>query len=174
MKIKVLLIFLLCATGTLVAQIDDNEMKSIDERGAAELVAAHNRYRTSAGVEPLAWSNDLASQAQKWADRLAKQGGRKIYHSNTEGQGENIWWGTSGAYTFSQMIEGWGSEGKYFKEGTFPDVSKDGKWESVGHYTQIVWRTTTRVGCAKASAGGYDILVCRYSPQGNIEGQKPY
>ncbi|KAM0899056.1 hypothetical protein ACQ4PT_021543 [Festuca glaucescens] len=45
-----------------------------------------------------------------------------------------------------------------------------------GHYTQIVWRGTTKVGCAMAScAGGKGtIAVCKYNPPGNYVGMKPY
>jgi hypothetical protein len=37
----------------------------------------------------------------------------------------------------------------------------------VGHYTQAVWNSTTSVGCATASSGDSDVLVCRYHPWGN-------
>ena len=40
------------------------------------------------------------------------------------------------------------------------------------HYTQMVWNTTKLVGCAIASGNGRDVLDCRYSPGGNIIGQK--
>jgi hypothetical protein len=58
-----------------------------------------------------------------------------------------------------------------FQRGVFPAVSRTGNWEDVGHYTQIVWPTTTRVGCAIASTSRTDYLVCRYSPAGNIDGR---
>ena len=59
--------------------------------------------------------------------------------------------------------------------GIFPTVSRSGNWETVGHYTQMVWPTTTRVGCAVASNASNDFLVCRYSPAGNIDGRPvPY
>lgn len=36
-----------------------------------EILAAHNKYRAEVGVPPIEWSEDLANQAQGWANRLA-------------------------------------------------------------------------------------------------------
>jgi hypothetical protein len=49
-------------------------------------------------------------------------------------------------------------------------VSRTGNWSDVGHYTQIVWPASQRVGCATASNRANDYLVCRYLPAGNIVG----
>ena len=49
--------------------------------------------------------------------------------------------------------------------------------KAVGHYTQIVWKNTTKVGCGIANSltdRGGEWVVCRYSPPGNYVGQKPY
>ena len=138
-----------------------------------EILAAHNRYRSELAIPPLKWSDTLAVNAKKWADHLASRGGH-LYHSSGTGEGENLWMGTSGYYKYTQMVDSWGSEKKYYKDGTFPNVSSSGKWSDVGHYTQIIWRNTTEVGCAKSTGGGYDVFVCRYSPPGNYIGQKVY
>jgi len=135
-----------------------------------EILQAHNTYRAAVHVPPLTWSATLARHAQEWANHLASLG-NVLQHSQTEGEGENVWAGTAGAFTSTQMVEAWGEEQQYFVPGIFPEVSKTGNWADVGHYTQMVWRTTTEVGGAIARGGGNDVLVCRYSPQGNIIGQ---
>ena len=56
------------------------------------------------------------------------------------------------------------------RPGIFPAVSSSGNWEDVAHYTQMVWPTTTHVGCALYQAD-WDYLICRYSPPGNIDGK---
>jgi hypothetical protein len=71
------------------------------------------------------------------------------------------------------MVGAWGGEKKLFREGIFPNC-KASHSAVVGHYTQIVWRNTTAVGCALVGNGTNDYLVCRYSTPGNIYGQKPY
>ncbi|MGB7218453.1 MAG: CAP family protein [Vicinamibacterales bacterium] len=141
---------------------------------AAELLKAHNVFRQEVRVAPLTWSEALAKDARSWADHLASLGGRQLMHAQQSDQGENLWLGTAGAFRYTQMVNAWGGEKQYFKAGTFPNVSTTGTWSDVGHYTQVVWRGTTQVGCAKATAGGNDILVCRYSPPGNFVGRSPF
>jgi uncharacterized protein YkwD len=141
-----------------------------------DILAAHNKYRSQVGVPPLKWSNKIASSAQTWANKLANMG--KMQHSTSQersGYGENLWMGTAGAFSFTQMVDGWGSEKKYFiPNKAFPNVSKTGNWADVGHYTQIIWKNTTEVGCALTQGGGNNYLVCQYNPPGNFQGQKPY
>ncbi len=140
---------------------------------AQEILNAHNKYRSEVGVTPLIWSNQLAAQAEEWAKYLSEN--QAFKHSQTSGQGENLWMGTSGRFSYTQMVDAWGSEKKYFKYGTFPNVSSTGNWTDVGHYTQIVWKNTTEVGCAGVDGrdGNYR-FVCRYVSPGNFRGQKPF
>jgi Cysteine-rich secretory protein family/Mannan-binding protein len=140
---------------------------------AEQVVQAHNKYRAEIGVPPLQWSSDLANQAQEWANYLASN--LVFQHSQSQDEGENLWIGTSHAFSFTQMIDTFGGEKQNFRFGVFPSVSKTGNWVDVGHYTQVVWRTTTQVGCAGSDGrdGNYR-FVCRYSPPGNFLGQSPY
>ena len=133
----------------------------------------HNVYRTALNEAPLAWSADLAADAQAWATHLAKEDNGEHDQSIRGQEGENIWWGTAGAFGYAAMVDFWAGEKKQFVYGTFPDVATSRR-AVVGHYTQMVWKNTTSVGCALVSNGKKDYLVCRYSPPGNIVGQKPY
>lgn len=139
-----------------------------------EILAAHNGYRKAVGVSPLVWSEHLALAAQHWANALNTS--LQFAHDHgANGQGENLWMGTSGAFTLTEMIDGWGQEKQYFQNGTFPNVSTTGNWFDVGHYTQMVWKKTTKVGCAGvAGSDGNYRLVCRYSPPGNVIGEQVY
>ncbi len=78
--------------------------------------------------------------------------------------------GTRGAYSYADMVRLWVEEGRQFRPGRFPNVSRTGSVWHVGHYTQIIWPTSRRVGCATASNRTNDYLVCRYFPAGNIVG----
>ena len=140
---------------------------------ASQLLDAHNRERGAVGVPPLAWDEALASGAALYASQLAAQG--ELRHSPREarpGQGENLWMGTRGAFPLQQMAGNWASEKRWFRPGLFPAVSNTGNWADVGHYSQMVWPTTTRLGCAIASSPRADVLVCRYAPAGNIDGRR--
>ena len=139
---------------------------------AAELLEAHNGERQRYGLAPLSWSNRLAGEAQEWANQIARTEDYK--HSTKEGRrgaGENLWAGPRGQKSGTDMIEAFLDERRYFRAGTFPNVSTTGKWNDVGHYTQIIWPHTTEVGCAVAPGQQWDYLVCRYWPAGNTIGR---
>ena len=138
---------------------------------AMRMVQLHNQVRESAGVRPVFWDAALAAAADRYASELARTG--RWGHSplsTRAGQGENLWMGTRGAFGIDQMIGSWAAEGRWFRRGRFPQVSATGNWAAVGHYTQIIWPGTLRMGCAIRSSQRYDYLVCRYSPAGNVMG----
>jgi len=137
----------------------------------ARILAAHNSERTRMGMAPLAWDEDLGVGAAAYAQQLAISG--MFQHSNRKarhGIGENLWMGSHGAFSVEAMVGGWSAEKRYFVPGVFPNNSSTGSWEDVGHYTQMIWPATTRVGCAIASTPRIDYLVCRYATAGNIDG----
>lgn len=139
------------------------------------LLNAHNRERQALGLVPLRWNPDLAHRAQIWADHLAATG--RFEHApenHAAPEGENLWAGTKDYYAPEAMVQAWIREKKVFRPGIFPDNSITGRVEDVGHYTQVVWRATTQVGCAKARSDSEDILVCRYAEAGNYRGETPF
>jgi len=133
----------------------------------------HNALRQEVQLPNLAWSAKLAADARAWANHLAQIDKGEHDVSIRGKEGENLWWGTAGDFSTGQMVDFWGNEKNEFVYGTFPACKKTPS-AMVGHYTQIIWKNTTSVGCALATNGTTDYLVCRYGPAGNIIGQKPY
>ena len=118
----------------------------------------HNQLRSRHCVPLLAWSERLATTAQQWANAC------DFRHSGN-GLGENLAMGTSGAYPPDAQIQSWYDEvGQY-------DFASGGFSSGTGHFTQVIWRSTTEVGCGVATCGGEDMLVCNYSPPGNYQGE---
>ena len=160
------------------AQRSDAESSALRQQfpGAAgelalRLLAAHNRERAAVGHPPLAWDPDLAASAASYGPTLASL--RHLIHSPREtrpGQRENLAMAWHGTLLPEQLVDMWSREKRMLQPGLFPAVSNTGRWEDVAHYTQMVWPTTTRVGCAIFSAD-WDYLICRYSPPGNIDGK---
>ena len=139
------------------------------------ILAVHNAERLNLGVPPLRWDPELAASARVWADHLGRTG--QFRHSPDEPgrtpEGENLWAGTKGYYDVEQMVGLWVAEKRDYKRGIFPNNSRSGNLETVGHYTQLIWRDTRAVGCALARGAKEDFLVCRYSEAGNVLGQRP-
>lgn len=138
------------------------------------LLSLHNWVRSDVGIGPLAWSKNLAGYAQSWADHLASTS-CKLEHRPISGKwkqeyGENLFIGTLGYYGVADAVRAWEKE-KSLYHGA-PLTSSN--WYPSGHYTQLVWKNTSHIGCAKAECGSNVIVVCNYDPPGNVLGQKPY
>jgi hypothetical protein len=79
----------------------------------------------------------------------------------------------------SEVVQAWASEAADYDYAS--NSCAPGK--VCGHYTQLVWRNSTLVGCAYArctqnspfdGVPTWDFWVCDYSPPGNWIGQRPY
>lgn len=150
--------------GEVETAVSEGQMDTPDEgNGENAWVAAHNKYRKEHCAPPLTWSDELAKAAQAWADHL-KKADCAFEHSRTR-YGENLAGGTSGAFDEASAVLMWYREvGQY-------DWKRGGFSMTTGHFTQLVWADTQRVGCGQTTCHGLDIIVCNYDPPGNVEGQ---
>ncbi|KAI0839525.1 glycoside hydrolase family 128 protein [Hypoxylon sp. FL0890] len=142
---------------------------SPDQQKALDL---HNNKRKSKGLKPLAWDNQLAKNATEYAKHLAAIG--KLEHSSGDqrpNQGENLAWASSTNTPLAMSAQMWLDEEKNYHG----EPIGQGNFGSYGHYTQCMWKSTTKVGMGSAKdAKGGVYTVGRYSPPGNFVGQKPY
>ena len=139
---------------------------------ALRILAEHNRERAAVGAPPLAWDPMLAASAASYGPDLARLG--RLVHSpraGRPGQRENLARDLSFRASPEALVRLWIDEKRHFTPGLFPAVSRTGQWSDVAHYTQMIWKGTTRVGCAVHREGGWDYLICRYSPPGNADGK---
>ena len=125
-----------------------------------QVLSAHNNHRDRHCVPALTWSPALAAQAQAWANQC------NFVHSSS-GYGENLWMGTAGYYSPTQVVDSWYAEIANYQ------YSQPGFSGSTGHFTQIVWKSSTQLGCGRATCQGNDLWVCNYAPPGNYQGQFP-
>ncbi len=150
----------------------------------AAIIAAHNKLRAEVGVtKKLTYSKTLAASAQAWANNLKRTNHCQMRHSEPDGKyGENLFWGSAVDWTdgrkelqkvsSKRVVEDWGSE----KADYDYNSNQCAAGAMCGHYTQIVWRTTTKVGCGVAVCEDTkeQVWACQYQPAGNWLGKKPY
>ncbi|HUP66675.1 MAG TPA: CAP domain-containing protein [Sphingomicrobium sp.] len=138
------------------------------QQTSVALLDYHNNLRSTEKSPPLKWSDTLKGHAAEWAQVLAKTG--ELKHSPRDSrpanERENISISPHGANSPMKMAKGWGDEKKLFRPGLFPNVCTS-DWSACAHFTQMVWSSTTEVGCAFVEDRRFDALVCRYSPPGN-------
>ena len=172
LKMPRLLAIAVLMTGSTILLPIPEQSKASAQVNSTDMVNAHNQWRQQVGSPPLVWSNELAKVAQDWANQLVSKG--RMEHRPNSQYGENIYWG-QGTVSAKDVVDLWGSEVKDFRNGVFPDVSTTGSWVDVGHYTQVVWKDTTEVGCGMArTSNNAEYWVCNYNPPGNFQGQRPF
>jgi pathogenesis-related protein 1 len=176
--IAILTIALLLALPAYAAKVDAIKIDS------AAIIASHSKLRAAVGItKKLVYSKTLAASAQAWAEHLKQSNACQMRHSEPDGKyGENLFWASAVSWTdgrkelqkvtSKQAVEDWGSEKADYDYAT--NTCTDGKM--CGHYTQIVWRNTNRVGCGVAVCADTQeqVWVCQYQPAGNWVGKKPY
>lgn len=133
------------------------------------ITAYHNKVRADVGVGPLQWSEELARYAQQWADHLAAAS-CSMAHRTQHRYGENLFQGTAGHYTAVDAAKAWETEKKDYAGGVLTEAN----WQRAGHYTQMVWRDTTTLGCGQSTCNLTLIVACNYAPPGNYIGRRPY
>jgi hypothetical protein len=127
------------------------------------MLDAHNQLRAKHCAPPLRWSPKVAASAQKWADALRDRG-CVLGHSGGP-HGENLAAGTLGTLDESSVARMWYDEVKKF------NFHSGGFSMKTGHFTQLVWKGTSELGCGRSQCNGIDIFICQYDPPGNVEGQ---
>lgn len=145
-----------------------------------DCVRIHNKFRSE--VKPAAsdmlymtWDSALAQIAKAWAETCQFKHNVQLksphrLHPNFTSLGENIWTGSVSIFSVSSAITNWYNEIQYY------DFKTQKCQKVCGHYTQVVWANSYKVGCAVqfcSRVSGFETLsdgahfICNYGPAGN-------
>ncbi|KZV23376.1 pathogenesis-related protein [Dorcoceras hygrometricum] len=131
-----------------------------------DYLKAHNAARSEVGVQPMTWDENVAAYAHEYASQNA--GDCELVHSYGP-YGENLAEG-SVELTGTDAVSLWIGE-----KPNYDHASNSCTGGVCGHYTQVVWNDSVRLGCGRVQCenGGW-YVSCNYDPPGNVEGQSPF
>jgi hypothetical protein len=169
---------------------DGFENPNTTDTAALGALEVHNCARktvdppASTPIQSLTWDATVASTAQTWAN------GCNYAHGGQNGYGQNIYAATSTDPNFTATLtdaaDAWASEEPYYNyaANTCNTANPPNTAGTCGHYTQVVWNSTTQLGCGlkfcttNSPFPGFPnpdwyFVVCDYNPAGN-NGSRPY
>lgn len=174
------LIVAVTACGTDSAFEDGDYGSNVEPSAMQGITAAHNAARAgvspapSSPLVPLEWSSTIAAVAQAYAEECVFE------HSGDRRFGENLYVESGRNSGPAAVVESWASEDEFYDYAS----NRCDSGEQCGHYTQIVWDDTRRVGCGRAQCSASSSpfsngqawvnWVCNYDPPGNYSGERPY
>lgn len=133
-----------------------------------DILERHNLYRKRHQVGQLTREPEIEKLAQDHADKCALLGYIKLSSNTYKDQalGENSYQGYNNGYVGTASVDLW------YNDSLSYDFSNPGYKEGVGHFTQIVWKNSKKIGCGIAVDDKETYYVtCHYYPAGNYLSQ---
>jgi len=134
-----------------------------------QMLDRHNVHRAQHCAPALTWDAEVAATAQAWAARCVFE------HDAENPFGENMSGGQGPGSNPEAPVDSWYSEISEY------DFARPDLTEAAGHFTQVVWKGSTKLGCGLAECPGSTfnreqpglLYVCRYAEAGNMAGEFP-
>ncbi|ODH48270.1 hypothetical protein GX48_05578 [Paracoccidioides brasiliensis] len=132
------------------------------------IVAVTNKFRCEHNATALKWNRTLEVSSQNWARKCRWE------HSTS---GENL---AMGYANVTATVQAWGDERRTF------NFNKPRFTHETGHFSQLVWKGTKTMGCARFDCGKANprdrdddaahgwYVVCQYFPPGNVVGVRSF
>ncbi|XP_045397817.1 peptidase inhibitor 16 isoform X1 [Lemur catta] len=170
LELLLLPLLLLVATAGPAGALTDGEKRV--------MVELHNLYRSqvsppASDMLQLRWDEELAAFAKAYAQQC-------IWGHNKERgrRGENLFAITDEGMDVPLAMEEWHQEREHYNL----SAAACNPGQMCGHYTQVVWAKTERIGCGShfceklqgVEETNIQLLVCNYEPPGNVKGKRPY
>nr|VZI25343.1 unnamed protein product [Spirometra erinaceieuropaei] len=131
------------------------------------IVAAHNEFRRARGLQPLRVNSELENLAQKWAESLkaGKSHGKCDWTFRGQPVGQNVFKSRHHKKDADSIIKKWAGGEKYYQ-----GASSASTTPKAAKFTQLVWASSSEigVGAVLAHRPHRSVVVCFYSPAGNI------
>ncbi|XP_054158101.1 uncharacterized protein LOC128956389 [Oppia nitens] len=141
------------------------------------ILHAHNVYRSRhQNTEPLVLDQTVIAYARSRCQTISQYNGLSYGHQGLQVgvYGENLYWkggggggGGNSAANSNEAVNSWYDEIKFY------NWANPGFSMQTGHFTQLVWVGTSKLGCAQCSSSTEQYIVCNYQIPGNMMGQFP-